>query len=158
MARNDAAKALQRAYAQLGENETAFIEGLLHVYQPVRPLLIFKGQPEDMALAHARMGGDFDLAILDGDPDADDYPYDALEQLLPFLEESAYVVVHHAAHHRVMARVEAVLAAHPDQLTDCGMIGRTAVWDTHHQAHYGGLQLLRYTRTRRLTVWAETSA
>ena len=150
-----AAKQLERAYEQLGAAEWLFIDALSAVYRPVRPLPILKGEPHNLALAHARLGGDFDLVILDGDPSELGFPYNALDELLPLLDESAYVLIHHAAHHRVAALVDALLAAHPE-LLDCGLIGRTAVWDVAHQAHYGGLRLLRYQRTRRMTVWAES--
>ena len=149
------ANELKRAHARLSETEWRFFEALYSVYQPSRPLLIFNGEPHDLALAHARMGGEFDFAQLDGDPAEGGYPYNALEQLLPYLEESAYLLIHHAAHHRVAAAIDLALAAHADELIDCGLIGRGATWDVQHQVHYGGLRLLRYVRRRRLTVWQE---
>jgi hypothetical protein len=125
---------------------------LISAYHP-NHVLDIGAQALDLAEAHARAGGDFDLVCWDGEPSLVRCASD-LEHALPFLDETVYLLIHHAAHYEVAEAIELTLAAHAE-LIDCGMIGRTAVWDTHHQTHYGGLRLLRYTRQRRLTIWAE---
>lgn len=113
--------------------------------------LIVGASPDALGEAHARAGGDFDLVFVDGD-----HRYHAvcadLAALLPILADTAYLLCHDAYYHEVAAAVDATLAAHPGELTDCGVISRTAVWLTHLQSHYYGLRLLRFHRTQRLTI------
>lgn len=136
----------------LTREEAQLVAALIAAYRPNHYVTVGRGGVFDFSAAHATAGGDFDLVLLTM------WEPPTLTNLLPYLDESAYILVHEAANHRVAAVIDATLAAHADELVDCGMVSRTAQWDTHHQWHTGGLRLLRYTRTRRLTVWAETSA
>ena len=136
----------------LTREEALLVNALIAAYRPNCYVVVGRGGTFDMAAAHARAGADFDLVLLTM------WEPPTLANLLPYLDESAYILVHEAANHRVAAVIDATLAAHADELVDCGMVSRTAQWDTHHQWHTGGLRLLRYTRTRRLTVWAEAQA
>ena len=142
------ASELTRAINTMSFEEQWFLDALIQVFGPNCFLKIGPDAQLDLSAIHANAGRDFDLVFLDGQADK-------LAQLLPFLDESAYILIHHAAHHRIAAAIDAALAAHPDELIDCGLVGRGAIWDTAHQAHYGGLRLLRYVRRRRLTVWQE---
>ena len=133
----------------LTQEEAQLVGALIVAYRPNHYVMVGRGGTFDIAAAHATAGGDFDLVLLTM------WEPPTLANLLPYLEESAYILVHEAANHRVAAVIDATLAAHADELVDCGMISRTAKWDTHHQWHTGGLRLLRYVRRRRLTVWQE---
>ena len=147
---------LMRSCATLNDEEKALLVALIRAYRPNHLLQVRRGEMFDLSAEHANACGDFDFVFVDGETASNGYPLDfAIADILPFLEQDAYILIHHAAHHRVAAAIDAALAAHPDELIDCGLVGRGAIWDTAHQAHYGGLRLLRYVRRRRLTVWQE---
>ena len=154
--RNMASELTQASDETADIEERTLLVALLGAYRPNHLLQFVHGAPRDISAAHANAGGDFDFIYVDGDAvELGLLLAGDIQRMLPFLDESAYLLVHHAAHHRVAAAIDAALAAHPDELVDCGMVGRTAVWDVQRQAHYGGLRLLRYVRRRRLTVWQE---
>lgn len=136
----------------LTATEDVLRAALIACYKPNHVLNMLNADC-DPERAHAEAGEDFGFVFWDGPPAFLRCASD-LERVLPYLEDEAYLLIHHAAHYEVAEAIDLALSAHRE-LIDCGMVGRTARWDTHHQTHYGGLRLLRYTRRRQLTIWAE---
>jgi predicted O-methyltransferase YrrM len=93
----------------------------------------------------AEVTGPFDLALLDGDPAAENVAAD-IAAVLPLLAGEAHLLLHDAHHAGVAAGIERSLRDH-DGLTDAGLVsaGRTAD-EGGGDGHWGGLRLLRFTQ------------
>ena len=106
--------------------------------------------PQDNAQASHAVGGKFDFVLIDGD-----HSYQAclrdLLGVLPFLEDSAVIILHDHFYPGVADAIDFALANHPE-LTDCGpLISKPFTLLSHipysdgRPSLYWGIRMLRYS-------------
>ena len=98
------------------------------------------------------MGGELDVALIDGDHSRDGVRRD-IEGVLEHVAEGGYLLFHDCHFFEVAEAIDRALEDHPQELVDCGILstarnpvegegshldGRPVVW--------GGLRLLRRIR------------
>jgi predicted O-methyltransferase YrrM len=114
-----------------------------------RGTMIVGGSPEVLGDAAKALGGRFSLVFIDGDHSKPGVMRD-IEGVLPWLEDSAYLLFHDVYYREVAEGITAALLVHSDCLTDCGLLSKERVSDTGNpDILWGGLQLVRFVRSSR---------
>ena len=111
-----------------------------------RATMIAKRSPEALTEARELAGGPFDFALIDGDHSLDAVRRD-IAGTLPVLADQAWVLFHDSHFQGVRDAVDEVVAAHPSQLDDGGLLSRHSTTDDNGVV-WGGLRLLRFNRRR----------
>jgi predicted O-methyltransferase YrrM len=112
-----------------------------------RYTLVRGTSPDAVEEAVQLLGGSVDLALIDGM-----HTYSAvrsdLEAVLPHMAVDSYILHHDAFHYGINRAAEEFSAAHPDVVSDCGVVSRTATLDADPWVAYAGLRLLRVNPQR----------
>jgi predicted O-methyltransferase YrrM len=112
-----------------------------------RATLLRAYSPQAVPEAIAALGGPIELALIDGDHSVDGCRADA-EGVLPHLAPGAYVLFHDAIFGDVERAIDEFVAAHPDEVVDCGLMTREVTHDPadpQKKPIWGGLRMLRRT-------------
>ncbi|HMD96037.1 MAG TPA: class I SAM-dependent methyltransferase [Terriglobia bacterium] len=101
--------------------------------------------PDILPAASQAVGGKFHFALIDGDHSTAGVVRD-IKGVLAYLEDDAYLLFHDAHNREVVAGINAARNDAGDCLVNCGMISTEKTVDLEHDALWGGLQLLRFSR------------
>jgi predicted O-methyltransferase YrrM len=113
-----------------------------------RAIMIRGRSPEDLSRASKAVNGRFEFAFIDGDHSTLAVVRDT-EGLLPFLEETAYLLFHDVHHPEVNAAINILLRDHSDELTDCGIISvEKSEAPVGSGIFWGGLKAVRFIDTK----------
>jgi predicted O-methyltransferase YrrM len=111
-----------------------------------RATLIRGSSPEAIGDAAKAVRGQFQFAFIDGDHSRSGVIRD-IEGVIPWLEDSAYVLLHDAHFDQVEQGITTALLQSATQLIDCGSLSVERSRDLHNpDVFWGGLHLLRFSR------------